>query len=180
MCWLNWLQEKRRLLRALLVIQAESLKVLREINHKLRFGPQTKSIAARFSSPSDSGNPNDLNIPGESTMNDLVLIVGQSSTGTAVPLQADGVTPTPGAVVSAQVWTLSDPSLTATTNPDGSVTVAGVAESAAPVSGTLAATVTDPDGTVSELTTSFTVTVGAVPPPPVRTVSLGVSWTPPA
>lgn len=120
---------------------------------------------------------------GEKHMNTLILLVGQSSTGTVVPLEADGVTQTPGAVVSNQSWSITDPSLTATTNADGSVTIEGVVANDSPVSGTVNATVTDEDGTVNSFSATFTVSVGtATPPPPPtgRTASIGVNFTTPA
>jgi hypothetical protein len=114
------------------------------------------------------------------TMNSLSLTVGQESTGTIVPLEVDGVTQTPGAVVSAQEYVISDPSLEATTNADGSVTILGIAAGST-VSGTASATVTDADGAVAQFTQTFTVTVSAavVTPPTGLTTSIGVSFTAP-
>jgi hypothetical protein len=113
-------------------------------------------------------------------MNSLSLTVGQESTGTIVPLEVDGVTQTPGAVVSAQEYVISDPSLEATTNADGSVTILGIAAGTT-VTGTASATVTDADGAVAQFTQTFTVTVSAAPPPPPTglTTSIGVSFTAP-
>jgi hypothetical protein len=113
-------------------------------------------------------------------MNSLSLTVGQESTGTIVPLEVDGVTQTPGAVVSAQEYVISDPSLEATTNADGSVTILGIAAGST-VSGTASATVTDADGAVAQFTQTFTVTVSAavVTPPTGLTTSIGVSFTAP-
>lgn len=112
-------------------------------------------------------------------MNSVTLIVGQSTKGTIVPLEADGVTVTPGAVVSAQTFTISDPSLTAVPNSDGTVTISGVAASTAAVTGTATATVTDADGAVSPFTQSFTVTVNSAPPVGLTT-AIGVSFSTPA
>ena len=114
-------------------------------------------------------------------MNTLALLIGQSSIGTVTPLEADGLTVTPGAVVSNQSWSISDPSLTLATNSDGTATVTGVADSAAPVTGSVSATVTDADGTVSSFSATFTVTVtGTTPPPQARTASIGVAFSQPA
>lgn len=113
-------------------------------------------------------------------MADLVLQVGQSSVGTVVPFLADGVTQTPGAVVSAQVWTISDPALVVTSHPDGTVTVAATAATAADVNGSVKATVTDSDGFTQELSKDFTISVGGVTPPVNRTAGIGVSWSNPS
>ena len=112
-------------------------------------------------------------------MADLVLQVGQSSTGTVVPFLADGVTSTPGATVANQVWTISDPALTIVNNPDGTVGVTGIAATATPAQGTVSAQITDEDGTVGQFTATFTITVGGVTPPVNRTASIGVSWSSP-
>lgn len=118
---------------------------------------------------------------GENAMNAVKLTVGQKTTGTIVPLEADGVTPTPGAVVSAQSYTISDPSLEAVTNADGTLTITGIAASTGAVSGTADAIVTDADGAVKQFSQTFTVTVDAVVVPPVGlTTSIGVEFSTPA
>lgn len=148
---------------------------VRETNRLLRklisiargFEHQTESVGVRFT--------------GASTMNNLILAVGQSSIGTISPLEADGLTVTPGAVVSAQSFSISDPSLTSVTNSDGTVTITGVTPSTAPVTGTVSATVTDPDNTVNTFTQTITVTVTGAPTG--RTASIVVDFsapTPPA
>lgn len=111
--------------------------------------------------------------------NAVILNVGQSTTATIVPLEADGVTITPGAVVSSATISVTDPSVTVVDNADGSVTITGIAAGTA--SGAASAEVTDEDGTVTELTATFSVTVNAVTPPPPptgRTTSIGVSFSP--
>lgn len=119
---------------------------------------------------------------GDNTMNSVTLVAGQSTTGTIVPLEADGVTQTPGAVVSAQSFSIPpDPSFGATDNGDGTLTITGNAASVAPVVGTASAIVTDADGAVATFTTSFTINVtSATPPPTGLTASIGVQFTLPA
>lgn len=104
--------------------------------------------------------------------NVLTLNVGQSSTGTIVPLAADGITPSGGAVSNPVFSIPPDPSFSALDNGDGTVTITGLAASAAPVTGTATCTVTDTDGAVSTFSAFFTVNVTAVvPPPPVATTA---------
>jgi hypothetical protein len=127
---------------------------------------RTEMIKARF-------NPK-----GDSKMADLSLNVGQSSTGTVTPFLADGVTQTPGAVVTSATWSLTDPSVTVTTNADNTVTVTGVAATTAPVTGNVTAVITDSDGTVGTFTATFSITVGGGQQEN-RTASIGVSWSTP-
>lgn len=117
---------------------------------------------------------------GDSTMslNTVTLNVGQSTIATIVPLEADGTTQTPGAVVSSPIISATDPAVTVTDNADGTVTIAGVAAST--VSGTASATVTDADGTVNTFSANFTVIVNAVAPPTERTAAIAVSFSTPA
>lgn len=125
----------------------------------------TKKIAIKF-------------YPGETDMNDVTLLVGQSTTGTIVPLEADGVTVTPGATVSHASFSLSDPSVSVVDNGDGTVTITGVAPSTGPVSGTAQANVADQDGATGTFTQAFTVTVN--PAPTGLTASIGVDFSTPA
>lgn len=117
---------------------------------------------------------------GANTMafNAVTLLVGQSTIASIVPLEADGVTVTPGAVVSNATISETDPSVTVTDNADGTVTIAGVAAGTA--TGTASATVTDADGTVNTFSVSFTTTVNAVTPPTGRTASIAVAFSVPA
>lgn len=110
-------------------------------------------------------------------MADLSLNVGQSSTGTVTPFLADGVTQTPGAVVTSATWSISDPSVSVATNADFTVTVTGVTATTSPVSGNVTAVITDSDGTVGTFTATFTITVGGGQEN--RTASIGVSWSTP-
>lgn len=114
-------------------------------------------------------------------MNSLTLAVGQSSTGTIIPLLADGITPSGGAISNASFSITPDPSFSAVDNADGSVTIVGLAVSASPVTGTASATITDHDGAVSTFSQSFTivVTAGTTPPPTATTASIGVSFSTP-
>ncbi len=158
------------LLECILRSNEEILHELRSIHHELHPRRLTQSICVKFS--------------GETTMpnNVLTLNVGQSSIGTITPLLADGVTPSGGTVSAASFSIPADPSFGAVDNGDGTLTVTGVAASAAPVTGTASCTVTDTDGAVSPFSTSFTITVSAVtPPPPVATTaSIAVSFSDPA
>lgn len=95
-----------------------------------------------------------------------------------MPLEADGVTPTPGATVSHAAFTLSDPSVEVVDNGDGTVKITGVAASTGAVTGTVQANVTDQDGAVGTFTQSFTVTVN--PAPTGLTSSIGVDFSTPA
>lgn len=113
-------------------------------------------------------------------MNNLVLNVGQSSTGVIGAFEADG-TPTPGAVLSGQIWNIADPSFTAVVNPDGSITITGVTPSTAPVSGTVQATVTEPSTASGSFAQGLTVQVNpAITPPVLLTKSIGVTFSTPA
>lgn len=122
----------------------------------------TKSVAIQFD--------------GEETMNSVTLNVGQSTTGTVRPLEADGVTVTPGATVSHASFTIADPAVGVTDNGDGTVTIKGLA--AGTVTGTVQANVTDQDSATGTFSGSFTVTVNAAPTG--LTTSIGVDFSDPA
>ena len=116
-------------------------------------------------------------------MNSLVLNVGQKSIASIVPLEADGATPSGGALSNVS-YSFNDPSATVTLNPDGqTATVSGVAASQGPVAGTASCTVTDTDGAVSQWTQAFTIQTNEVtppPPPPTQiTQSVAVQFTTP-
>jgi hypothetical protein len=64
----------------------------------------------------------------------LVLTVGQSSTATIVPLEADGAV-TPGAAVTAQTFSITDAGVSVVVNADGTATITGVGPTAGAVSG---------------------------------------------
>lgn len=86
--------------------------------------------------------------------------VGQSVIATAVAYEADGITPTPGAVVSAQVWTVDNAAIASvTTNSDGTATFVGVAAGTA--TATCVATVTDTSGASTSFTATNTLVVSA-------------------
>jgi hypothetical protein len=146
----------------------EILRMLREIKYRLDhpFHPfRTSRIA--------------INFGGSMSEIPVTEAVGQSVIATAVPLEADGLTVTPGAVVSAQAWSISDPTIASqTTNADGTATYAALAAGTATV--TVSATVTDADGTVGSFTATNTITVTAVTPPTGRTVSLQINFGTPA
>lgn len=142
------------------------IRLLENIEHELRPHRITKSVSNIFS--------------GDSIMaNTLVLNVGQTSTDTLTPYLTDGVTPS-GGVVSNVVVTFSDPSATATVNPDNTVLFTGVAASTGAISGSTACTVTDTDGVVSQWTIPFTVTTNAVVPPAQLTQSVANLFSTPA
>lgn len=127
----------------------------------------TRSIAVRFTGESFMAN------------NSLVLNVGQTSTASIVPLLADGITPSGGAL-SAVSYTFSDPSATVVLNPDGlTALVTGVAASTGAVSGSASCAVTDTDGAISQWTQAFTIQVNAVVPPSQLTQSVAVQFTTP-
>jgi hypothetical protein len=158
---------------AILHVEQEILHVEERILHELEelrpHSHSTKSIAIHFSG--ETNMPNNV----------LTLNVGQSSIGTITPLLADGVTPSGGAISNPVFSIPPDPSFSATDNADGTVTITGIAVSAAPVTGTASATVTDTDGVVSTFSASFTVTVaaGTTPPPTATTASIAVSFSTP-
>lgn len=86
------------------------------------------------------------------------VAVGATLTGTIVPLEADGTTITPGAVVSSPSYSVSDTAIaTVTTNPDGTATFTGVAPGTVTVSVT--ALVTDADGVAQNFSTTNTLAV---------------------
>ena len=112
--------------------------------------------------------------------NVLELNVGQTSQASIVPLLADGVTPSGGAL-SNVAYNFSDPSATVVLNPDGlTATVTGVAASPGPVTGTAVCTVTDTDGVVSQWTQAYTIQTDAVAPPQQLTQSVAVQFSTPA
>lgn len=145
------------------------LHEVREIRRELASKPLTAAIAVQFTG--DSPMPN----------NALTLNVGQTSQASIADFLADGVTLS-GGVNSAVSYTFSDPSATVILNADGlTATVTGVANSAGPVTGIAACTVTDSDGVVSTWTQSFTITTGSItPPPPTQlTQSVAVQFSTP-
>jgi hypothetical protein len=126
---------------------------LREIRRELQPKTLTHSITVQFSGDSNMSNT-------------LVFNVGQTSQASIVPLLADGVTPSGGAL-SAVAFAFSDPSAMVVLNGDGlTATCTGVAASTGPVAGTASCTVTDTDGVVSTWAQAFTITTNAVTPPP--------------
>jgi len=107
--------------------------------------------------------------------NVLVFNVGQTSQASIVPLLADGVTPSGGAL-SNVAYNFSDPSATVVLNSDGvTATCTGVAASAGAVGGTATCTVTDTDGAVSTWSQGFTITTNAPPPPPPSQLTQSVA-----
>jgi len=113
------------------------------------------------------------------TMDSATMLVVQSLAAKAVPLEADGVTPTPGALVSNESWSVSDLTVvTSTLNADGTVTLTAIAPGSVTVG--VSATVTDSDGVVGTFSGTNTVTVTAPPPPTGRTASLGISFGTPS
>jgi hypothetical protein len=150
--------------REILHVEEEILRQLHKLNpHHQR----TASISLQFS--------------GDLIMNSLTLAVGQSSIGTIIPLLADGVTPSGGAVSNASFFIPPNPSFSAVDNADSTVTIVGLAVSAATVTGTASTTITDQDGAVSTFSQSFTivVTAGTTPPPTATTASIGISFSTP-
>ena len=111
-------------------------------------------------------------VSGEKMANNTYSMnVGQSQAGVITPFLADGVTPS-GGVVSNTVVTFSDASATFVLAADNvTITFTGVAASTGAVSGSVAFTVTDTDGVVSQWTDAITVTVSGVVPPQQLTQS---------
>lgn len=107
--------------------------------------------------------------------NALVFNVGQTDIATISPFLADGVTPS-GGTVSEVTVTFTDPSATFVVNPDNTITFTAVAPTAggAPVSGSVACTVTDTDSAVSTENIVFTVFVNTPVPPVQLTESIAV------
>ena len=140
---LQAIREQSQSLRYILETQQHTLCVLEKIWGDIR-PRRASSIKLAF-----GGNMSAT--PG-------TIAVGATVTGTIVPLEADGVTVTPGAVVSAQAYSVDDSSLVSfVTNSDGSATFTGVAAGTATVTAT--ATVTDASGTVNSFTTTNTLVV---------------------
>jgi hypothetical protein len=154
--------------KEILEVLERILHELRVIRHELAPKKLTASVAVQFTGDSIMAN------------NVLVFNVGQTSQATLAEFLADGVTPS-GGVPSAVTFTFSDPSATVVLNSDGvSATCTGVAASTGPVSGSVAFTVTDTDGVVSQWTQAFTITTNAVPPPPTQlTQSVAVQFSTP-
>lgn len=136
---------------------------LREINWKLtKLVPRsTEDIAISFGGSM-------LPTPGN-------VAVGSTVVASIVPLEADGVTVTPGAVVSAQGYAVDNPALASfVVNADGTATFTGLAAGTANVTAT--ATVTDASGTANSFTTTNTLVVNAVTPPPATTASIQLNF----
>jgi len=160
------LEENHRLVKKIEDELDRVAHIVRKIERELRPQPLTASVVDVFS--------------GESTtMADLILNVGQTSTDTVTPLLADGVTPS-GGVVSNLTVTFSDPSATAVVSGANTILVTGIAASSGAISGTRSCTVTDTDNAVSQWTTTFTVTTNAVIPPEQLTQSVVDVFSTPA
>jgi hypothetical protein len=147
-------------------------RVLELLLDVLRRDIETRSIAVQFTGDGFMAN------------NVLELSVGETSQASIVPLLADGVTPSGGALSNVS-YAFSDPSATVVLNADGvTATVTGVAASTGPVAGSASCTVTDSDGAVSTWTQSFTIQTDAAvitPPPPSQlTQSIAVEFSAPA
>lgn len=173
------LKTMERQIRRIEQADREDLETLRLIQHELHVIAKelqppptppktlTASIAIRFTGDSLMAN------------NVLVLNVGQTSQASIVPLLADGVTPSGGAL-SVVSYTFSDPSATVVLNADGlTATVTGVAASTGAVSGSASAAVTDSDGVVSQWTQAFTIQTNGVVPPAQLTQSIAVTFSNP-
>jgi hypothetical protein len=161
-------------LERLIDIAEHNLKVSRRIeDHSEEILSAAQSSEATLQIIADSLAPETLTasapivISGVNMANNtFVMNVGQSQPGVITPFLADGVTSS-GGVVSATTVTFTDPSATFVLAPDNvTLTFTGVAANAAPVSGSVAFTVTDTDGVVSTWTDPITVSVSAVAPPP--------------
>lgn len=148
------------ILKVLLDIRADVRMIVQYLTPK----PITKRIAVRFTGARIMPN------------NVLVFNVGQQSTASILPLEADGVTPS-GGTLSNVAYNFSDPSATVVLNPDGvTATCTGIAGSSGPVTGTATCTVTDTDGVVSQWTQTFTIQTNATQQ---LTQSVAVQFTTP-
>jgi hypothetical protein len=154
-------------MREILILLEKILRRLERIERELFQNHHTQHIGVLFYGKDPT------------QMNALVMTVGQKSVASIVPLEADGVTVTPGAVVSAQALNITDPSFSVTPNGDGTFTIAALAPNAgtAPVSGTATATVVDAGGTTGTFSVPITIQVNA---PTGVTAGIGVNFTTPA
>lgn len=150
-------------LDAILRVEGRILHEERRIEHELH-PHRTTNLRVRFT--------------GAKTMNTVTLQVGQTTTATITPLEADDLTVTPGAVVSNQKFSITDPAVSVIDNPDGTAKITGNA--AGTVTGTVSATVTDQDGTVGQFTQGITITVQAAVQSTGRTTQIGVDFSTPA
>jgi hypothetical protein len=149
--------------KKILEVLKEILDVVRAIQRELKPRPLTAAVAVLFSGDFQMAN------------NVLVFNVGQTSQASIVPLLADGVTPSGGAL-SNVAYNFSDPSATVVLNSDGvTATCTGVAASSGAVGGTATCTVTDTDGAVSTWSQGFTITTNAPPPPPPSQLTQSVA-----
>lgn len=113
-------------------------------------------------------------------MSSVTLNAGQSVAVTPVPLETDG-TVTQGASLSGVTLSTSDLTVASIVeNADGTITLKGIAAGTASLSGV--AQVTDPNGAVSTISGSASITVLAVAPPPPTplSTSLGFEFGTPA
>ncbi len=147
-------EETERLLRELLNASREEIRLLRHILKHISPPKRTQSIELIFSTV----HALHLTVGGSMAAVPGTVAVGGTLTGTIVPLEADGITQTPSAVVSGQSYTVDNTSVVSVvTNADGSATFTGVSAGSATVTAT--ATVTDSDGTVGNFTTTNSITV---------------------
>jgi hypothetical protein len=164
--FIELLVDIRALLVELVELAKEQVRLLRKIERDIHFSHpvhRTKGIVF---------------ITSEGViMADIVLSVGQSTTVTIAPVEADGTTITPGAVVSAQTYSLSDPAVTTVQNPDGTLTITAVSATTTDLTNNSTATVTDQDGTVGNFSKSFTMQVTA---PTGRTAGIIFQFSKPA
>lgn len=139
-----------------------SAQTLSEIAQDLASSPTTESAAILF---------------GESLMaNPGTQVVGSTLTATFIPLEQDGTTQTPGAVLSTQpTWASSDSTIaTVSANADGTATVTGVAAGTVTITAT-GGVFTDLDGVATaplDASNSDTVTQ-----PTGRTVSAAITFS---
>jgi hypothetical protein len=154
------------LLEYLISLAEESNKLQGRVIHDLRRILKLltrQPVAIRICYHSIEGEP--ITMPAN-------INVGQTIIATPTELDAAGVA---FPIVPANIqWTSSDTAgatATMTVNPDGTATFVGVA------AGTVSVSVSD---TAYGLSASDTLTVNAVPPPPDKPVSLGISWGTPS
>lgn len=109
----------------------------------------------------------------------LTLEVGQTATLTLNPLESDGTTITPGAVLSNVNWSITqDGQIINNTNPPNEADLAIAADSVGTATVNVTATVTEENGATGTVTGSEVITVILIPPP--LTTSLGITNSAPA
>ena len=165
---LTWLLEEMKVANEQARCCCGELKEeLRHVIHELHV--ISKKIDQLLPEPADTVDRIAIVFGGSMPATPGTVAVGSTVVASIVPLEADGVTVTPGAVLSAQGYTVDNPSVASfVTNPDGTATFTGVSSGTATVTAT--ATVTD----LSGIANGFTATNTLVVTGPSTGVSAGI------